>query len=1276
LARLVSWSIIVLAFLGIASLVSLPIMAENAAEQTDFARPEELPSEPQIPEEREEPPVPVSELHKVLRLPSVDTTLTDEHSRASREAYRVEDYETAFEESVLALDPTPLGENELYRVLTTTSGNDLLRRVEKPNGRQAIEPIDAALQPILSKSDPQNAARLNNTAAMLILYFYTRDMPFPSDYLDAPPEPWVAKELAHQAADLQPSYCPALLNLTFFDGMAHGSSDGQQAAFFGTDYELDPAGKHYDPNSAVPSAWTNYYPAKGCKEPALLYYRAQDAIGQVRQNEFGGDSDGLPSASAIDEALRLANRLQADPRWAGLAHSVKGDAYYWSGIYVVERTLGPRPFTAKHSFELALQEYDMALALQPDDPAIRHGKALAYLELGKAETRDNIDTDTLNKAVHETEAVLQWAPGSQKAQQTRIKAYEEKGDYATAARLQRDSLSGRQLALKSLTLVPYSPISHGSDLYSELRILPITGGGAGVALADEEVIVPFISRPYVSSVDRSGWGWSAPNGLDQYRTELRNYGLLRDELLSGNFTAETSDFEDAPEEVRQNARALLVNGLAHLLNQPEESASPLPKTQEAIDKASTSLQKDYYSSLEPYQPHQAGEPPLRDDDIFYREAGNFFREYKQYERAFRIYDIWRTELERDGADKWRRAEVEKLLGESLFLKGDDEAALAAFDRAAQLRPDWPLYTVRQAFMYEQLGKYDDAAVLYERAWQAMQKRAEWMPPEELERQPPWSFYAPDNYQAIKHLGDVLLKQAEDTRQAEDKNAQKVQEKFVKAAEVFRLALVIDLAQQTYVSGTPVPSSAAAVNNLGIALLMAKDYQGSIKVLETLVLPTVTWQEDKDRNTEILEILAGPHGVPDAGPNAANPPAPDDSNPLFHLNPGWAYELNDEPKMARDQYLAAVRSDPTYHPALNDLGVLAADQGNLDEAKRYFHAALEAKSDYAYASYNLGVALLHSSPGSFLAAQHYLGQAVRQDWSLVDKPYAYIFDNDLYFLKLSLGDRVPPDWTFAKDAQRSTLQISLVVVALLFWRIIRTFALTKSRETVIGKAFDWVRAKLGERLLRLPTLLRHGWVGFQRFGLLASDSSWVTLLALFVTPLAVVVVQGWSLLWETSSNKMLVLGVVLYLSFVSLIIHHAGHALAALRYHAQVHEAPWPAGVAQAVILVAIGGPAFCPMPAANVSGEAGLRRRNLIYLAGPLASLSFAALLYAVFLWCRIPMLHYGVTINLAMASASLLLMPPLDAAKMDERYYGRLTFWIATFVTVMAALLGLTRFL
>jgi hypothetical protein len=181
-ARLVYWVLISLAVLGGASLAGLPLLAESAAERVDFSRPDKLPEKPRLPDRREKPLVSVKELHDTLRLPRVDPAPTDEHSRASLAAYEAGDYEKAFEEAILALDPAPLKKNELYRLLTTSklsTGDGPPETVEKPNGRLALKVLDEALQPILREENPRTAARLNNAAAMLILHLYSEDAPLP-----------------------------------------------------------------------------------------------------------------------------------------------------------------------------------------------------------------------------------------------------------------------------------------------------------------------------------------------------------------------------------------------------------------------------------------------------------------------------------------------------------------------------------------------------------------------------------------------------------------------------------------------------------------------------------------------------------------------------------------------------------------------------------------------------------------------------------------------------------------------------------------------------------------------------------------------------------------------------------------------------------------------------------------------------------------------------------------------------------------------------------------
>ncbi len=92
MARLISWTLIVLAFLGVASLVTLLLLAREAAGRTTFAYPEALPEEPQLPQKRTEPLVPIEELNEQLMLPRVDSTPTDKHSKVSITAYREAQY--------------------------------------------------------------------------------------------------------------------------------------------------------------------------------------------------------------------------------------------------------------------------------------------------------------------------------------------------------------------------------------------------------------------------------------------------------------------------------------------------------------------------------------------------------------------------------------------------------------------------------------------------------------------------------------------------------------------------------------------------------------------------------------------------------------------------------------------------------------------------------------------------------------------------------------------------------------------------------------------------------------------------------------------------------------------------------------------------------------------------------------------------------------------------------------------------------------------------------
>jgi tetratricopeptide (TPR) repeat protein/Zn-dependent protease len=1279
--RLVSLVVVILAVAGVASLAALPIAAKSAAERADFQRPEVLASEPRPLERRDEPLVAVEKLDDALRLPRVDPTATDEHSRASIAAYRRGDYERAFEESVLALDPTPLEDNGLYRVLTTTTfdmdglsvggerhAGDL--HVEKPNGRMAIRVLDEALAPILEEGGAQTPALLSNAAAMLTLHVYAND-PYssPDDPLRFSMAPWMAKELAHQAASLRPSYCPALLNIALYDGVSHRRVPGVTS----TKPDLDHAG--YPQLSQVVGGLgderpgTEYYPVEACDDPALLYYRAQNSMNadlsnlrnDLRQEWVPG---GVAGAS---RTLQMAEQLAERPGWEGLAHSVSGDFYYWLGAAYTSE-----PFARDYYLENAVGEYENALALQPDDTAIRHGKALAYLELGRADVREEVDEVMLEDAAAEAQAVLDASPQDPALpSQTLVQVREELGGHAAAARLARNVLANEPPPPTPLSLVTHSPISHGSDRYSEFRFFEQAGGGAFV---DDEIVRPYELRLYDTSVG----DWAEVGALKKHREQLRQFALLRNDLLSGDYAALETDLRGMPAPVQQSKFALLTAATGKVLGQSGDRLAD--GAEDAIDEA---------VGTETWGQHSPGEPTFQGRDAFFFEAANLLRQYKRYEDAARVYAFWRTELEVSDAGDGRLAMVEGLLGEAHFLAEeqredrDYQEALGRIQRAEELRPGFPRYIMLRAFLHEKRGEYSEAEALYRRALDGMGKRADWMQGASLDQEPSQDLYFPDNYLATKHLGDVLLRQAEQVREA-DADSAMARRLSLEAAQAYREAIMTTLRKDHNSTTNGEVSSAAAVNNLGIALLRAGDYAGAVAVLDTLVRPPpdpdVSDEADRKEHGEIMQVLAGPYDVPEAwneNPSPRDPPLPEPDvlNPVFHLNLGWAHELNGNKYKAREHYIAAVRGDPSFYPALNDLGVLAAKGSRLAEARSYFGAALEAKPDYAHAAFNAGVALLQSGPRGFLAAQHFIARAVEQDPSLGETSYDFISDQEVYFLNLSLTGGVPSDWEFAARAERGAFYVSVGAVALLLWAIIRRTALDKGREALVGRLFDWGQARFSARLSRYWTWLRDAWLRLARPGWSTAGRWWATPLALLITAPAITLAEGWSLVWDDSVARLAMIMTLLYVALVSLLVHHAGHSLVAVRSRVRVRETPWLVGIAQAIALASLSGPFIAPMPATSVDGETGERERQLIYLAGPLATILFAVLLLILYATSHMPLFHFGAVLNLGLAAASLLALPPLEGAAVSDGYYTRWAFWAAIFVTVMSAVVALNGY-
>jgi hypothetical protein len=85
---------------------------------------------------------------------------------------------------------------------------------------------------------------------------------------------------------------------------------------------------------------------------------------------------------------------------------------------------------------------------------------------------------------------------------------------------------------------------------------------------------------------------------------------------------------------------------------------------------------------------------------------------------------------------------------------------------------------------------------------------------------------------------------------------------------------------------------------------------------------------------------------------------DPTSPAAHYNLGTAYRENDDLQSARREWEKTLAIDPDYADALTQMGTLAAIQGDLPTAERYYLAALKAPlgvsdPNKSMAHYNLG-----------------------------------------------------------------------------------------------------------------------------------------------------------------------------------------------------------------------------------------------------------------------------------------------------------------------------------
>jgi tetratricopeptide (TPR) repeat protein len=453
------------------------------------------------------------------------------------------------------------------------------------------------------------------------------------------------------------------------------------------------------------------------------------------------------------------------------------------------------------------------------------------------------------------------------------------------------------------------------------------------------------------------------------------------------------------------------------------------------------------------------------------------------------------------------------------------------------------------------------------------------------------------------------------------------------------------------AGEPV----AAAGDYALALAMIDlnrldqpaDYWDSTRVLQIRALGQVA---ANNRGIALLQSLQrGIDGAPDcAGVEAQarceealaefqEAAASDPANPVYQLNVGWASRLLGDVVGAREALGSAVDLDPTLFPAFNDLGVLAAERGDLADAQSAFEAALAASPEYELARWNLGIVRLRAWPPDLVGGQAALMQAIRVNRNLAWAPLDFRLDERTYQFAFDVPSAAPIGEVVGRSqAVGAAVLAGAATVATLAQLQAAVFSRAIGNASV--SAVGWFGELSGRvgwraRVRRVRRRLGRSSVG----GALAAVFPWL------LTAAVLTVVTAWE---AAQGNPVVAPGAValaLVAVAVGLLAHEVGHLVAARRLGGRLIPAQWGPGAAVALVFLpfqAAAGPYFAErmrLPAANTS------RAWIFHIAGPLANAVLAAGAYLLFQAEPWPFLRLLSQVQLAVIAYSLLPVRPLD---------------------------------
>jgi len=345
----------------------------------------------------------------------------------------------------------------------------------------------------------------------------------------------------------------------------------------------------------------------------------------------------------------------------------------------------------------------------------------------------------------------------------------------------------------------------------------------------------------------------------------------------------------------------------------------------------------------------------------------------------------------------------------------------------------------------------------------------------------------------------------------------------------------------------------------------------------------------------------------------------------------------------DLYKQGLDLDPTLFSSWNNMGVLLAQVGQIDGAVDAFKHAVQARPKYAIGWFNLGVAW-HEEGGfvNFIRSQGSLGQAGLLDPSLKQQAPALRFDEIIYDSGIDTSKLIPTSWHLTQSVRSRPTLLTISMVLLLIWSVIRPFGYDQAVGIGVEKGFHRVQRQRRFKAISRFMAWRPHWA--------------LTTIASFV---ALIHLSGSTGAWEIS------------LSMVScatlLAIHMQAPNVLAIALHNTgtfpVHHVSFVPG-SIATLIAAPFGLGFAP-PAPQSEKPTSLspwdRRLTLLVLAA-------IGLLYAIGSWLTgTPFAHSCATISSVLAVSAFVAVRPLDGAFLKLPKWVQ---WIITIIVIVFSLL------